>query len=56
MFGYASNETDVLMPRLLLMRIDLVQRQAQLRKEDILPWLRPDAKSKLLSAMSMANP
>lgn len=47
MFGYASNETDVLMPAPITFAHRLVQRQAQLRKEDVLPWLRPDAKSQV---------
>ena len=47
MFGYASNETDVYMPAPITYAHRLVQRQAQLRKEDVLPWLRPDAKSQI---------
>lgn len=47
MFGYASNETDVFMPAPITYAHRLVQRQAQLRKEDVLPWLRPDAKSQI---------
>jgi len=47
MFGYASNETSVLMPAPIYYAHLLMQRQAQLRKEDILPWLRPDAKSQI---------
>jgi len=47
MFGYASNETDVLMPAPITYAHRLVQRQSQLRKEDVLPWLRPDAKSQI---------
>jgi S-adenosylmethionine synthetase len=47
MFGYASNETDVLMPAPITFAHRLVRRQAQLRKEDVLPWLRPDAKSQI---------
>lgn len=47
MFGYASNETDVLMPAPITYAHRLVQRQAQLRKEGVLTWLRPDAKSQL---------
>jgi S-adenosylmethionine synthetase len=47
MFGYASNETDVLMPAPLTYAHRLMRRQAALRKENILPWLRPDAKSQL---------
>jgi S-adenosylmethionine synthetase len=47
MFGYASNETDVFMPAPITYAHRLVRRQAQLRKEDVLPWLRPDAKSQI---------
>ena len=44
MFGYASNETDVLMPAPITYAHRLMQRQAELSKKNILPWLRPDAK------------
>jgi len=47
MFGYASNETDVLMPAPIYYAHRLVQRQAELRKQGVLPWLRPDAKSQV---------
>jgi S-adenosylmethionine synthetase len=47
MFGYASNETDVLMPAPITYAHRLMRRQAQVRREDILPWLRPDAKSQI---------
>lgn len=47
MFGYACNETDVLMPAPITYAHQLVQRQAFCRKEGILPWLRPDAKSQI---------
>ena len=47
MFGYASNETSVLMPAPITYSHLLVQRQARVRKEGILPWLRPDAKSQV---------
>jgi S-adenosylmethionine synthetase len=47
MFGYASNETDVLMPAALTFSHRLVKKQAELRKNGILPWLRPDAKSQV---------
>ncbi|MAD74843.1 MAG: methionine adenosyltransferase [Rheinheimera sp.] len=47
MFGYASNETDVLMPAPVTYAHRLVLRQAQVRKDGTLPWLRPDAKSQL---------
>lgn len=47
MFGYASNETEVLMPAPITYSHRLVQRQAQVRHNGELPWLRPDAKSQL---------
>lgn len=47
MFGYATNETDVYMPAPITYAHRLMRRQAQLRKEDVLPWLRPDAKSQI---------
>ncbi|MDR3733926.1 MAG: methionine adenosyltransferase [Acidobacteriaceae bacterium] len=47
MFGYASNETDVLMPAPICFAHRLVERQAEVRKSGILPWLRPDAKSQV---------
>jgi S-adenosylmethionine synthetase len=47
MFGYASNETDVLMPAPITYAHRLVQRQAEMRKTNVLPWLRPDAKSQV---------
>ncbi len=47
MFGYASNETDVLMPAPITYAHRLVERQAEVRKKGILPWLRPDAKSQI---------
>lgn len=47
MFGYASDETDVLMPAPITYSHRLVERQAQLRKSGELEWLRPDAKSQV---------
>ena len=47
MFGYASNETEVLMPAPITYAHRLVKRQAELRKNGTLPWLRPDAKSQV---------
>ncbi|MFT6329650.1 MAG: S-adenosylmethionine synthetase [Bermanella sp.] len=47
MFGYASNETEVLMPAPITYAHRLVQKQAELRKNGKLSWLRPDAKSQV---------
>ncbi len=47
MFGYASNETDVLMPAPITYSHLLVKRQAEMRKSGKLPFLRPDAKSQI---------
>ncbi len=47
MFGYACNETDVLMPAPITYAHRLVRRQAEVRKAGTLPWLRPDAKSQV---------
>lgn len=47
MFGYATDETKVLMPAPIYFSHRLVERQAELRKENTLPWLRPDAKSQV---------
>ena len=47
MFGYATNETDVLMPAPITYSHLLVKKQSEVRKAGILPWLRPDAKSQV---------
>ena len=47
MFGYATNETDTLMPAPIYFSHRLVERQAELRKSGRLGWLRPDAKSQV---------
>ncbi|GAB1231892.1 methionine adenosyltransferase [Ferrigenium sp. UT4] len=47
MFGYACRETDVLMPLPIHLSHRIVERQAQLRHDGRLPWLRPDAKSQV---------
>jgi len=47
MFGYATNETDTLMPAPIYFSHRLVERQAELRKNGKLGWLRPDAKSQV---------
>ncbi|SNC58626.1 methionine adenosyltransferase [Sodalis endosymbiont of Henestaris halophilus] len=50
MFGYATNETDVLMPAPIVYAHRLVIRQSEVRKNGTLPWLRPDAKSQVTFA------
>lgn len=47
MFGYATNEMPNLMPAAISYAHDLMQRQAEVRKNGTLPWLRPDAKSQV---------
>jgi S-adenosylmethionine synthetase len=47
MFGYATNETDVLMPAPITYAHRLVKRQAEVRRGRKLAWLRPDAKSQI---------
>ncbi len=47
MFGYATDETDVLMPAPITYAHRLVKRQAEVRKNGAMPWLRPDAKSQI---------
>ena len=47
MFGFACNETEVLMPAPITYAHRLVKRQASMRKNGTLPWLRPDAKSQI---------
>ena len=47
MFGYATNETDVLMPMPISLAHRLVKRQSEVRKSGKLAWLRPDAKSQV---------
>ncbi|MEK7322794.1 MAG: methionine adenosyltransferase [Pseudomonadota bacterium] len=56
MFGYATNETDVLMPAPITYAHRLVRRQAELRKNGVMPWLRPDAKSQVTIRYDGAKP
>src|SRR5574344_1753024 len=50
MFGDATNETEVLMPAPITYAHRLVKRQSEVRKNGVLPWLRPDAKSQITFA------
>jgi len=56
MFGYATNETKVLMPAPITFSHWLVKRQADVRKDGTLPWLRPDAKSQVTFAYQDGKP
>ncbi len=56
MFGYATNETDVLMPAPITYSHRLVKRQADVRKSGELAWLRPDAKSQVTFAYEDGKP
>jgi S-adenosylmethionine synthetase len=47
MYGYATNETEVLMPAPITFAHRLVKRQSEVRRSGALPWLRPDAKSQV---------
>lgn len=56
MFGYASNETNVLMPAPIVYAHRLMRRQALLRKNGILSWLRPDAKCQVTICYENGKP
>ncbi len=56
MFGYASNETDVLMPAPITYSHRLVQKQSAIRKAGELSWLRPDAKSQVTFVYENGQP
>jgi len=56
MFGYATNETSVLMPAPIYYSHLLVKRQAEVRKNGSLPWLRPDAKSQVTLRYDQGKP
>jgi S-adenosylmethionine synthetase len=56
MFGYATNETEQFMPAPIYYAHRLVERQAYLRKHNILTWLRPDAKSQVTLRYENSEP
>ncbi len=56
MFGYACNETDVLMPAPITYAHRLVKRHSEVRKRGRLPWLRPDGKSQVTFRYEDGNP
>jgi len=56
MFGYATNETDVLMPAAITWSHQLVAKQAEIRKNNIVSWLRPDAKSQVTISYQNGKP
>lgn len=56
MFGYASNETDTLMPAPIAYAHRLVEKLSYLRKQEKLPWLRPDGKSQVTLVYENGRP
>ncbi len=56
MFGYATNETSVLMPAAITWSHQLVAKQAEIRKNNVVSWLRPDAKSQVTLRYDQGKP
>ena len=56
MFGYATSETNELMPTTIMLSHQLVKKQSQVRKSNELEWLRPDAKSQVTVRFNNGKP
>jgi len=56
MFGYATNETEELMPATIQLAHQLVKKQSEVRKSGELEWLRPDAKSQVTIRFNDGKP
>lgn len=55
MFGYATDETDECMPLTIVLAHNLNAKMAELRRNETLPWLRPDSKTQVRENVSREN-